>query len=132
MKQTTDTCLNSSLNINEQYHHASVIVGLWVDTRKTRESKSCEKKKTGNVRLVTKRDCWELISQNKDTRKKRKWYGSVLFNETRQSISFLVNCYGNPGAPNENIVQNHSNIALLNVFQSFQYLNGRYRHIFIP
>lgn len=28
MKQTTDTCLNSSLNINEQYHHASVIVGL--------------------------------------------------------------------------------------------------------
>ena len=40
--------------------------------RKTRESKSCEKKKTGNVRLVTKRDCWELISQNKDTRKKGK------------------------------------------------------------
>ena len=32
------------------------------------------------------------------------------------------------GAPNENIVQNHLNIALLNVFQ---YLNGRYRHIFI-
>ena len=30
------------------------------------------------------------------------------------------------GAPNENIVQNHLNIALLNVFQ---YLNGRYRHI---
>ena len=28
MKQTTDTCLNSSLNINEQYHHASVIVRL--------------------------------------------------------------------------------------------------------
>ena len=34
-----------------------------------------------------------------------------------------------PGAPNENVVQNHLNIALLNVFQ---YLNGRYRHIFIP
>ena len=34
------------------------------------------------------------------------------------------------GAPNENIVQNHLlNIALLNVFW---YLNGRYRHIFIP
>ena len=32
------------------------------------------------------------------------------------------------GAPNEKIVQN-LNIALLNVFQ---YLNGRYRHIFIP
>ena len=29
---------------------------------KTRESKSCEKKKTGNVRLVTKRDCWEFIN----------------------------------------------------------------------
>ena len=32
------------------------------------------------------------------------------------------------GAPSENIVQNHLNIALLNVFY---YLNGRYRHIFI-
>ena len=32
------------------------------------------------------------------------------------------------GAPDENIVQNHLNIALLNVFY---YLNGRYRHIFI-
>ena len=34
------------------------------------------------------------------------------------------------GAPNENIVQNHLKIALLNVFS--RYLNGRYRHIFIP
>ena len=33
------------------------------------------------------------------------------------------------GAPNENTVQNHLNIALLN---AFQYFNGRYRHIFIP
>ena len=33
------------------------------------------------------------------------------------------------GEPKENIVQNHLNIALLNVYQ---YLNGRYRHIFIP
>ena len=32
------------------------------------------------------------------------------------------------GAPNENIVQNHFNITLLNVFY---YLNGRYRHAFI-
>ena len=32
------------------------------------------------------------------------------------------------GEPNENIVENHLNMALLNVFQ---YLNGRYRHIFI-
>ena len=31
------------------------------------------------------------------------------------------------GAPNENIVQNHLNIALL-----FSYLNSRYGHIFIP
>ena len=37
--------------------------------------------------------------------------------------------YHTSGAPNKNIVQNHLNIALLNVFQ---YLNGRYRHIFIP
>ena len=34
-----------------------------------------------------------------------------------------------PVAPNENIVQNHLNIALLNVFK---YLNDRYRHPFIP
>ena len=33
------------------------------------------------------------------------------------------------GAPDENIVQNHLNIALLNLSQ---YLNGRYRHICIP
>ena len=36
----------------------------------------------------------------------------------------------NQGHPiNENIVQNHLNMALSNVFR---YLNGRYRHIFIP
>ena len=34
--------------------------------------KIMREEKTGNVRLVTKRDCWELISQNKDTRKKGK------------------------------------------------------------
>ena len=33
------------------------------------------------------------------------------------------------GAPNENIVQNHLNIALLNVFY---YLNSGFGHIFIP
>ena len=33
------------------------------------------------------------------------------------------------GAPKENIVQNHLNKSWLNVFW---YLNGRYRHIFIP
>ena len=33
------------------------------------------------------------------------------------------------GAPNETIVQNHLNIPFLNVVW---YLNGRYRHIFIP
>ena len=37
--------------------------------------------------------------------------------------------YITSGAPNENIVQNHLNIAWLNVFY---YLKGRYRHIFIP
>ena len=35
----------------------------------------------------------------------------------------------NAGAPNENIVENHLNITLLNVFD---YLNVKYRHIFIP
>ena len=42
------------------------------------------------------------------------------------NISFAVEW---TGAPNDNIVQNHLNIALLNVFQ---YLNGRYRHILSP
>ena len=37
--------------------------------------------------------------------------------------------YLKSGAPNEDIVQNHLTLALLNVFL---YLNGRYRHIFIP
>ena len=32
-------------------------------------------------------------------------------------------------APSENIVQNHLNIALLNVFY---YFNSRFRHIFSP
>ena len=47
--------------------------------------------------------------------------------------SKIQNCLGFPHmereAPNEDTVQNHLNIALLNVFW---YLNGRYRHIFIP
>ena len=46
-------------------------------------------------------------------------HGSVTINHYLIHIS---------GAPNENIVQNHLKIALLNVFQ---YLNSRYRHIFI-
>ena len=37
--------------------------------------------------------------------------------------------YQKSEAPNENVVQKHLNIALLNVFW---YLNGRFRHIFIP
>ena len=40
----------------------------------------------------------------------------------------ITSCYVS-GAPNENIVQNHLNIALLNVVD---YLNGRYMHMFIP
>ena len=32
------------------------------------------------------------------------------------------------GGSNKNIIQNHLNIALINVFS---YLNGRYRHTFI-
>ena len=46
------------------------------------------------------------------TRWRMKTYG-------KQGKSYM------PGASNENIVQNHLKIALLNVFQ---YLNGRYRH----
>ena len=37
--------------------------------------------------------------------------------------------YHTSGAPNKNIVQNHLNIASLNVLQ---YLNSIYRHVFIP
>ena len=44
-------------------------------------------------------------------------------------LTFAVASVHSSGAPNENIVQNHLNIALLN---AFQYLNGRYSHSFTP
>ena len=44
-------------------------------------------------------------------------------------FEFVIYADDITGAPNENKVQNHLNIALLNVFW---YLNGRYRHTFIP
>ena len=47
----------------------------------------------------------------------------------RAQAAILRSSGHSAGAPNENIVQNHLIIALLNVFS---YLNGRYRHIFIP
>ena len=51
-----------------------------------------------------------------------------LFYPTRdpKQIVQLIG-YHTSGAPNEKIVENHLNIALLNVFQ---YLNSRYRHVF--
>ena len=65
--------------------------------------------------------------------------GEVLLNQNEESMALLVSMGSLlfriwsssiiSGAPNENIVQNHLNIALLNVFK---YLNGRYRHIFVP
>ena len=48
---------------------------------------------------------------------------------TGSLLSCDVDIVEYPGAPNENIVQNHTNIALSNVFQ---YLNGRYGDTFIP
>ena len=51
-------------------------------------------------------------------------------NLPKPRTNYLKRSFGySAGAPNENIVQNHLNIALLNLFW---YLNGRYRHIFIP
>ena len=49
----------------------------------------------------------------------------------QKSVQVLI-CFDDSelsGALNENIVENHLNIVLLNVFW---YLNCRYRHIFIP
>ena len=55
---------------------------------------------------------------------------SNMKNTTKLLVySTLITQIKTAGAPNENMVQNHLNMALLNVFQ---YLNGRYRHIFIP
>ena len=54
--------------------------------------------------------------------------GNKCFSELIHPRLKLPNCVLT-GAPKENMVQNHLNIALLNVFQ---YLNGRYRHTFIP
>ena len=44
-------------------------------------------------------------------------------------IPWLAHQTHSSGAPNENIVQNRLNVALLNVFW---YLYDRYSHIFIP
>ena len=56
----------------------------------------------------------------------RQWSVGGLWSQVTILYSFAEHL---PGAPNETIIQNHLNIALLNVFQ---YLNVRYRHIFIP
>ena len=55
------------------------------------------------------------------------WTFVNLFLSDRFKITGFLN-WEYLGAPNENIVQNHLNIALLNVLY---YLNGRFRHIFI-
>ena len=55
--------------------------------------------------------------------------GRSLGLEICEKMEIKVNGELLSGAPNENIVQNHQNIELLNVVW---YLNGRYRHIFIP
>ena len=56
---------------------------------------------------------------------KNPYFGKHLFCKTRTDYAYKLLT----GAPNENIVQNHLNIALLNVFW---HLNGRYRNTFIP
>ena len=63
-----------------------------------------------------------------------RYFDYNLSRTSKQAEIYFMNCILIKllaGAPNENIVQNHLNIALLNVFK---YLNGRYyyRHIFIP
>ena len=59
---------------------------------------------------------------------KDDWLASCIY-ETNTTVFFVRCRYNTTEAPNENIVQNHLNIALLNVLQ---YLNGRYKHICIP
>ena len=55
------------------------------------------------------------------------YYQKIPFSS--KLITYSNCCHVLSGAPNENIAQNHLNIALLNVFW---YLNSKYRHIFIP
>ena len=52
--------------------------------------------------------------------------GRVKTNERKLTVSSTPKYIE---TPNKNIVQNHLNMALLNLFL---YLNGRYRNIFIP
>ena len=60
---------------------------------------------------------WENIFKKADKTNEQTW--QIWF-------CFVSECLS--GAPNENIVQNLLNIALLNVFQ---YSNGRYRHQYL-
>ena len=56
------------------------------------------------------------------------WFSPRLLEVLLRVFVFFSFTKKHSGASNENIVQNHLNIALLNVFS---YLKGRYRHIFI-
>ena len=54
---------------------------------------------------------------------------NIISGSENEEVADKFSVWITTGVPNENIVENHLNIALLNVFS---YLNGRYRHIFIP
>ena len=54
---------------------------------------------------------------------------NIINGSENEEVADQFSVWITTGVPNENIVENHLNIALLNVFS---YLNGRYRHIFIP
>ena len=70
-----------------------------------------------------------LLLSTADYRGSHNITPEILELEIEKNKHFVLTNVQQAGAPNENIVQNHLNIALLNVFY---YLNGRYRYIFIP
>ena len=59
---------------------------------------------------------------------KERLFAWAVFEITSKTYKIIISLVLT-GAPNENIVQNHLNIALSNVFY---YLNGTYRPFFTP
>ena len=84
----------------------------------------------GDLRLFGCYRVWIAINCERSQICNRKLPISEDLHRGRSTNHLLVGVSTLSGAPNENIVQNHLNIALFNVFQQLNL--GRYRHIFVP
>ena len=102
-------------------------LGTWFDSNLNLQEQIRKTCKSGFFHLYNVRRIRKYLSQESERTLvhafiigRIDYYNSLLLG--LPSVHLL-------GAPNENIVQNHLNMALLNVFK---HLNDRRRHIFIP